>query len=971
MFNTVIDKVFGTRHERAMRRLMPQVQQTGTWESRLKDLSDDDLRAKTAEFKARYEKGESLDAMLPEAFAVCRLGGQRALGMRHFDVQLIGGMVLHSGKIAEMKTGEGKTLTATLALYLNALAGKGAHLVTVNDYLASRDAEWMGQLYGFLGLTTGVVTHDMGPDSSARKRAAYAADITYGTNNEFGFDYLRDNMKLRRSDEVQRPLFYAIVDEVDSILIDEARTPLIISGQARLAQEIYIRVNRIVSELRRDEHFQVDEEHRSVTLTDAGVDQIEARLGVDNLYEPVNIEFLHHIHKALDAHNLYKKGEQYLVIEGKIVIVDEFTGRTMEGRRWSDGLHQAIEAKEGVTIQNEQVTLATITYQNYFRMYSKLAGMTGTAETEAEEFDATYKLDVVVIPTNKPVVRKDQGDLVYRTEREKFTAIVDQILECHEKGQPVLVGTTSVDKSEVISKVLQKRGVEHSVLNAKLHGREAGIVAQAGRRGAVTISTNMAGRGTDILLGGRPESLAQEVAPDTTSSEYEVALGRFKELCAKEKQEVLAAGGLFILGTERHESRRIDNQLRGRAGRQGDPGESRFFLSLEDELMRRFGADRIQGLMQRLGMEEGIPIEAGMVSRSIENAQKRVEGRNFDIRKHLLEYDDVMDVQRKTIYALRQRVIEGEDMRALILDVLDSALAGVLDQHCAESVRPDEWDLAGLPDALQRQFGIEISRDELPEGRRGIERVTWARLEARFQEKIDALEPIAEAHNAASRGQEGHEDRTAEWYFCDIAREAYLRELDRSWQDHLRAMTALRDAVRLHAYAQKDPKQIYKKEGFDLFQALRSAIYENVARVVMLMKVNTEASLGAATQLRAKAPADLAPAGAGPAPAPPRPTGAGGLGAAAAAVAEAARAARNVELPKIGRNDPCWCGSGEKYKKCHMKTDSERAVQLRVPVAPSTAAQAPPENAPTEPPGDTPAASIIDDKPPKKGLSII
>ncbi len=921
MFKALVEKVIGTKHDRTMKKLQPLVDSVATWEQRLKDLNDEQLAAKTVDFKQRVDKGESLDALLPEAFATVREGGMRALGMRHYDVQLIGGIIMHQGKIAEMRTGEGKTLTATLPLYLNALAGNGAHLVTVNDYLAARDAEWMGQLYGFLGLSCGTIIRDLTP---AQRKAAYASDITYGTNNEFGFDYLRDNMKLSLDQEVQRGLAYAIVDEVDSILIDEARTPLIISGQSENSSEHYGRINAIVAALNRDEHYIVDEEHSSVTLTDEGVDEIEARLGIDNLFEPSNIEMVHHVNKALEAHTLYRQGEKYLIQEGKIVIVDEFTGRPMPGRRWSDGLHQAIEAKEGVQIREEQVTHATITYQNYFRMYGKLAGMTGTADTEAEEFGNIYNLDVVVIPTNKPIIRKDQPDLVYRTEREKFTAIVDQIVECNERGQPVLVGTVSVDKSEVISKVLTKKGIAHSVLNAKQHGREADIVAQAGRKGAVTIATNMAGRGTDIVLGGSPAELAEKVNPDPESPQYQKAFENFKTRCAEEKAGVLASGGLFILGTERHDSRRIDNQLRGRSGRQGDPGESRFFLSLEDDLMKRFGADRIQGIMQRLGMEDGVPIEAGMVSKSIENAQKRVEGRNFDVRKHLLEYDDVMDIQRKAIYERRREIIGGENIQEHVLDALDEALGDVLEQHCSNAVRVEEWDLDGLPRAVKFGFDDDVEREELPDTRFGIEKFLWERIEARLNEKIDDMQFIADRYNEFYADQEDYVQKDKHVVFRDWVREAYLKQLDTSWRHHLQAMQALRDAVRLHSYAQKDPKHAYKKEGYELFEALKSEISGAVSRTVMRVTVSKQvrapAAAGAPAQQAAQAPAAQQAA-----PKRNRITmSGGGVGAAAAAMAAAA-AGNRPSLPKIGRNDPCWCDSGKKYKQCHMKLDRDNA----------------------------------------------
>jgi preprotein translocase subunit SecA len=990
MIQSVVAKIFGTRHEREMKKLAPLVAHINSLEPKMKALSDEDLRGLTVKFKERIAKGESLDALLPEAFAACREGSARSLGMRHYDVQLIGGIVLHRGQIAEMRTGEGKTLTATLALYLNALAGKGAHLVTVNDYLARRDAEWMGKLYGFMGLTTGIIVSDL---SDRQRRDSYASDITYGTNNEFGFDYLRDNMKYSIEERAQRGLAYAIVDEVDSILIDEARTPLIISGQAELNEAIYHQVNAVIVDLKRDEDYLVDEEHRSVTMSDEGIEKIQDKLGIHNLFAPEHIGYLHHVTKSLEAHTLYRRDEKYMVIEGKVVIVDEFTGRAMPGRRWSDGLHQAIEAKEGVRIQPESTTMATITYQNFFRMYGKLSGMTGTAETEAEELNKIYKLTVNAIPTNRSVVRIDQGDVVYMTEREKFDAIIDQITACNEKGQPVLVGTVSVDKSEVISKILKKRGILHNVLNAKHHDREAEIIAQAGRKGAVTIATNMAGRGTDILLGGNPEAMARAANPDEKSEAFADALKHFKSQCADEKKEVMAAGGLFILGTERHESRRIDNQLRGRAGRQGDPGESRFFISLEDELMRRFGADKITGIMSRLGMQEGEPIEHPMVSRSIENAQKRVEGRNFDIRKHLLEYDDVMDVQRKAIYELRRRILENEGIDELTLDVLDEALSSLLNSYCANEVRVDDWDMTTLSHELKAVFGFEYEVSELPQNRAELEKMLWRRVKATIREKIDEVRYIADVTNERSAGVEGYEPLTPEKVFQDAARNAYLRELDKAWRAHLSNMSALRDSVGLHGYAQKDPKHIYKREGFSMFGSMRASIHAAVARAIMRLSVRREESLQAATTPHRTQSIQLNPQRPPVTGAVPAVSAAGGdgarlsggalpdalaqamrsagtgartgvnaavgsttgatpavSGAAAMALAlskgatgaqpavsappaestppapQAPMAAPVVRaLPKVGRNDPCWCGSGLKYKKCHMRSDYEKA----------------------------------------------
>jgi preprotein translocase subunit SecA len=954
MFKALVTKIVGTRHSREMRRLEPVADRVDALESRMKALSDAELQAQTAAFRERYGRGESLDALLPEAFAVCREASHRALGMRHYRVQLIGGMILHEGTVAEMRTGEGKTLTATLALYLNAITGKGAHLVTVNDYLARRDAEWMGRLYSFLGMTTGIIVPDM---SNAERKAAYACDITYGTNSEFGFDYLRDNMKMELEECVQRALHFAIVDEVDSILIDESRTPLIISGQAELNTELYVRVNAVVADLKRDQDYLVDEEHRSVTLTDEGTDRVQERLGIENLYDPEHIQLLHHVNKSLEAHTLFRRDERYMVLDGKIVIVDEFTGRQMPGRRWSDGLHQAIEAKEGVRILPESVTMATITYQNFFRMYDKLSGMTGTADTEAEEFQKIYKLDVTVVPTNRPIARLDHGDVVYLTEREKFAAIVDQIIACHEKGQPVLVGTTSVDKSEVISKVLKRRNIPHEVLNAKQHAREADIVAQAGRKGAVTIATNMAGRGTDILLGGNPENMAKQETGADSGDGFDAALERFRTQCRAERDEVITAGGLFILGTERHESRRIDNQLRGRAGRQGDPGESRFFLSLEDELMRRFGADKITGLMTRLGMQEGEPIEHGMVTGAIENAQKRVEGRNFDIRKSLLEYDDVMDVQRKAIYELRRRILAGENLGELMLDALDEAAQNLLNRYCSSEIRIEDWDVEALAREIHAAFGFEWD-EPLPRHRATLEKMVWSRMMARKKEVVASMGPLLESRRAflAVNPEEGTdpESLTLENTWEDVGRRMMMEILDLQWRDHLTNMQGLRDMVGLHGYASKDPKYVYKREGFRLFDNMRATVYHEVTSRLMRMTVRADQ----ATQPRLPSqprPLALSPQAAqgqpalmdalrraaqGQAGGPPPASGAlpGGpdTGAQAQAAMVAARAqaalaqvaARAVvqrSLPKLGRNDPCWCGSGKKYKKCHMRADYEEA----------------------------------------------
>src|SRR5216110_1337225 len=715
MLDTLVKKFVGSRNDREIKKIQPLVAKINDLEPRVSSLTDEQLHAKTAEFKQRFENGESIEDILPEAFAVVREAGKRILNMRHFDVQLIGGVALHQGRIAEMKTGEGKTLVATLPAYLNALEGKGVHVVTVNDYLAKRDSEWMGRLYKFLGLTVGVIQHGLDDDE---RRESYGSDITYGTNNEFGFDYLRDNMKFDLAHCVQREHHYAIVDEVDSILIDEARTPLIISGPSEESTDKYYRIDKIVPKLRRDIDYQVDEKHRTVTLTEEGVARSESLLGVENLYDPANMEILHHINQALKAHTLFKRDVEYVVKEGEVLIVDEFTGRLMPGRRWSDGLHQAVEAKEKVKIERENQTLATITFQNYFRKYQKLSGMTGTADTEAEEFAKIYKLDVAVIPTNRLLGRIEYSNVIYRTEREKFEAVVKEIKQCNEKGQPTLVGTNSIDRSEKLSSMLKRAGIKHVVLNAKYHEKEAEIVAQAGRKSQVTIATNMAGRGTDILLGGNAEFMARDVLRkreidplSATPQQWNEAIAQVKPQIDKEHEEVVQVGGLHIIGTERHEARRIDNQLRGRSGRQGDPGSSRFYVSLEDDLMRIFAADRISGIMQRLGMEEGVPIESRFVSKQIENAQKRVEGQNFGYRKHVLEYDDVMNKQREAVYGLRRQLLEGEDQKAYLMGIADEIMQGLVQQHAAEETNPSEWDIKALSIAVSGQFGFDLAAE--------------------------------------------------------------------------------------------------------------------------------------------------------------------------------------------------------------------------------------------------------------------
>jgi preprotein translocase subunit SecA len=1016
----VAKKFFGTKNARVLKTLRPLVDRVNGLEASMQAKSDDDLRSMTGEFRRRIDKGESLDAILPEAFAVCREAGKRVLGMRHYDVQLIGGMVLHRGSIAEMKTGEGKTLVATLPCYLNALEGKGVHVITVNDYLARRDSEWMGRIYNFLGMSVGVIVHGL---SEYERQHNYRCDISYGTNSEYGFDYLRDNMKDSIERYVQRELNYAIVDEVDSILIDEARTPLIISGPAEESADLYQKVDAVIPALRKDVDFTVDEKAHSTMLTDAGVDRIEQKLGVGNLYNPENIAYLHHVTQALRAHSLYKRDVNYLVEEGKIIIVDEFTGRKMPGRRWSDGLHQAIEAKEGVEIQEENQTLATISYQNFFRLYKKLSGMTGTADTEAEEFHKIYKLDVTVIPTNRANQRADHHDVVYKNEKGKFRALVNDIEESHKKGQPVLVGTVSVEKSEVVASLLRKKNIPHSVLNAKQHEREALIVAQAGRKGAVTISTNMAGRGTDILLGGNAEMLARaEVDPENAAkigheippdkqAEFEAAFAKWKKDCEGQKKEVLEIGGLHILGTERHESRRVDNQLRGRAGRQGDPGSSRFYLSLEDDLMRIFGAERITGLMERLGMEEDVPIEHPLINRAIENAQKKVEGHNFDIRKNLLEYDDVMNQQRKTIYALRRQVLVGQyhpasladdekekrkrethaktatavtesgphtidslvktvrpvvgrmadqlaqapgvdgangdaqpaasgvidpaglrsaiyrqfgayldvpvidgergpaldalsreiassmlQQRERILDLCEEVLTATFDEHCPPNVHAEEWDMEALGNAIRERFGFVPSfKDKTVEREPLIEQI-WGEIET----IIDARETEFSLP-----------------LFLYFSRLFLLEEIDQRWIEHLKAMEALREGIGLRGYGQKDPKQEYKKEGYNIFGMMMGVISKNVSEKLFHVQLRRE---------EAEAPAPEAVAVPQPQRRQTRRTIETGGGSEAEARQradsdDAERPSRRNE-PKVGRNDPCPCGSGKKYKKCHGASDA-------------------------------------------------
>ncbi len=1023
MLAWALKKLLGTSHDREIKRIRPLVDKINALEAGIEKLTDAELKAKTAEFKQKLDNGATLDDILVESFAVCREGGRRALKMRHYDVQLIGGVVLHRGNIAEMRTGEGKTLVATLPCYLNSLSGKGVHVVTVNDYLARRDSEWMGKLYGFLGLSTGVVVNSQG---EREKKDAYQSDITYGQNNEFGFDYLRDNMKFSALDYVQRPLNYAIVDEVDSILIDEARTPLIISGQAETSSDKYRTINECIPRLRKDEHYTVDEKGHSVALTDEGVDRAQKLMGIKNLYDPANLESLHILNQCMRAHALYKRDVNYLVTDdGKVLIVDEFTGRVLPGRRWSDGLHQAVEAKENVRIQEETRTMATITFQNLFRIYNKLSGMTGTADTEAEEFHKTYKLNVIIIPTNRDIKRVDDNDLVYKTEREKFTAVVSDILQAQEKGQPVLVGTTSVEKSDAIAKILKKRKVPHAVLNAKQHEREAYVVAQAGRKGAITVSTNMAGRGTDIILGGNAEMLAklefkeQSRDPDAEPEAFAEAVTKYENQCKAEGEEVKKAGGLHIVGTERHESRRIDNQLRGRAGRQGDPGSSRFYLSLEDDLMRIFAGDKVKSLMERMGMPDDEPIEHPWVTKSIGDAQGKVEARNFDIRKNLLEYDDVMNEQRKTVYRIRQQLLLGiykpekldDDGKATgklreipvkeeIVELVKAGATEVFLRHAAAlptkeasdaddagfrsaQKRPTKVDdvlaiesLTGLVEDIYQTWGYRFETKEGDEKKpkkifeRLIEELPQSLTEQR-ERLLDLADTIVGAI-VEECCPENKKDQPEDWdwkgiksgfiehlgvkpnadyeelhHRQDIAqklyisaekaivdkekdfglelllrlfRHVYLQEIDKQWVEHLTSMEHLRDGIGLRGYGQKDPKQEYKKEGYNIFVSMMATVSSSVVSQLFQYKVMRETEVERLEREdRAKAEAqtknlqlrhggELAEgeteedAAAKPSTPPPR---------------RQVVAPQKRETPKIGRNDLCPCGSGLKFKKCH------------------------------------------------------
>ncbi|MBB1059119.1 preprotein translocase subunit SecA [Marilutibacter spongiae] len=914
MLNNLLTRVFGSRNDRLLRQLQRSVTRINALEPEIEKLSDAELQARTPEFQKRIQDGESLDKILPEAFAVCREASRRVLGMRHYDVQLIGGMVLHLGKIAEMRTGEGKTLVATLPVYLNALEGKGVHVVTVNDYLARRDSAWMGKLYNWLGLSVGVVYPGM---PHGDKRQAYAADITYGTNNEFGFDYLRDNMALSKEDKHQRELNYAIVDEVDSILIDEARTPLIISGPADESPELYIKVNRIVPNLVRQESeegegdFWVDEKQKQVHLSEAGQEHAEKLLrdaGIlqgdeDALYSGQNLSVVHHLNAALRAHAIYQRDVDYIVRDGEVIIVDEFTGRTLAGRRWSDGLHQAVEAKEGVPVQRENQTLASITFQNLFRMYNKLSGMTGTADTEAYEFQNIYALEVVVIPTNKPVQRKDHPDAVFLNRNGKYRAVANEIKDANAKGQPVLVGTTSIEVSELLSRQLREAGIHHEVLNAKQHEREAHIIAQAGRPGAITIATNMAGRGTDIVLGGALDAELEALEASTGAPVDEVTRARLKSEWQARHDAVKEAGGLHIIGTERHESRRIDNQLRGRAGRQGDPGSSRFYLSLEDNLMRIFAADWVQKVMARMGLKEDDIIESALVTKQIANAQKKVEAHNFDIRKNLLDFDDVNNDQRKVIYGQRDELLEAESVQDNIEGIREDVVADIVARHVPVDSVDEQWDLQGLEASLEQELGVKVAVAGLVAGSDEIDAEGIAEHVAK----------AVEAHFAEREAQLGSETTR------QLEKHIMLNVLDQNWKEHLARMDYLRQGIHLRGYAQKQPKQEYKKEAFELFSEMLDKVKREVVTLLARVRIRTEEEIAlmeaqerAAAEAKARQMqfqhADV-----------------GGYGADEEAAAAAApgqgfqQAAR--AMPKVGRNDPCPCGSGQKYKHCHGQLD--------------------------------------------------
>jgi preprotein translocase subunit SecA len=907
MISGVLKNIFGSRNDRLLKQYRATVQTINKLEADTAKLSDEELRQKTDSFRQRFAQGETLDALLPEAFAVVREGSVRALGMRHYDVQMIGGMVLHYGKIAEMRTGEGKTLMATLPVYLNAIASKGVHVVTVNDYLAARDAEWMGKLYRFLGLSVGVILSQMPPED---KQAAYAADVTYGTNNEFGFDYLRDNMATQAAERYQRPLNYAIVDEVDSILIDEARTPLIISGQAEDNVDIYLRMDKLAPQLQRqaaeDENgpgdFSVDEKNHQILLTEPGHERAEVLLAEagllpsgGSLYDPANIALIHHLYAALRAHNLYFRDQHYVVQDGEVVIVDEFTGRLMAGRRWSDGLHQAVEAKEGVAIQKENQTLASITFQNYFRMYHKLAGMTGTADTEAYEFQQIYSLETVIIPPNRPTIRKDMMDKVYLTAKEKYQAVIADIKDCYQRGQPVLVGTTSIENSELISGLLEKEKLPHQVLNAKQHAREAEIVAQAGRPKMVTIATNMAGRGTDIVLGGNVEKQAEHIGADEKldAGTKEQRIAQLKAEWQQLHQQVLDSGGLHIIGTERHESRRVDNQLRGRSGRQGDPGSSRFYMSLEDPLLRIFASDRVAAIMNKFKMPEGEAIEHSWVTRAIENAQRKVEARNFDMRKQILEYDDVANDQRKVIYQQRSELLESTDISETIQAMREGVLEGAISQYIPPGSMEEQWDAHALEKALAAEFRLELPLVQwLEEDKQFNEAALRARVaeqaQQQYQAKVEAVGAEIMHH---------------------YERAIMLQSLDQHWREHLAALDHLRQGIHLRGYAAKNPKQEYKREAFELFSAMLDAVKREVTQVLMTVQVRSEADVGSVEAPHAPENVQYHHAAYDEALAQPdggQPTG-----------EEHKPFVRGRQ--KMGRNDPCPCGSGKKYKQCHGK----------------------------------------------------
>ncbi|MBI5887254.1 MAG: preprotein translocase subunit SecA [Deltaproteobacteria bacterium] len=902
MLNFLLKKVFGSKNERDIKRMMPLVEKINSLEPKMQSVPDEGFKALTKGFRESVAGGKGLDDILPEAFAVVREAAKRHLGMRHFDVQMVGGIVLHEGNIAEMKTGEGKTLMATLPLYLNALTGRGAHLITVNDYLARRDATWMGKVYHALGLSVGVIQHEAsfiydphytGDAKSylhlrpVGRNEAYNADITYGTNNEYGFDYLRDNMKFSLEEYVQRDLHFAIVDEVDSILIDEARTPLIISGPTEESTDKYYLIDRIIPGLQKDAHYTIDEKAKQSILTEEGVIKVEKLLDIENLYDPLNIETLHHVNQALRAHVLFKRDVDYVVKDGGVVIVDEFTGRLMAGRRWSDGLHQAVEAKEKVKIENENQTLATITFQNYFRMYDKLSGMTGTADTEASEFNEIYKLEVIVVPTNKPMIRKDNSDLIYKTKKEKFKAVINEIKELSQKGRPVLVGTISIDDSEKLSKLLAGHNMKHHVLNAKQHEREAEIVAQAGRLGAITISTSMAGRGTDIILGGNPEFMAAASAgKDDSTDEYKAAYKAAREQCEAEKKKVLEAGGLHILGTERHESRRIDNQLRGRSGRQGDPGSSRFYLALEDDLLRIFGSERIAGIMDRIGMKEDEPIEHTLVSRAIENAQKKVEAHNFDIRKHLLEYDDVMNQQRGVVYGYRRQILSQTGLRDMVKEFADEMAKDVVNIHVEEKAGPDDWDLKAVNDASVKQFGTGIGKEDIG----GV---------AARDALADAIALKAWNSYASKISTVGDE------IFAQFEKIIMLNTVDNLWKDHLLSMDHLKGGIGLRGYGQKDPLQEYKREGFDLFVDMIFRLKSDVVERLFKVQIKREDAEEAVEELARHEEPEIE-------------YGRGELENADEEGEEEDDRQEPVTRVggKIGRNDLCPCGSGKKYKKC-------------------------------------------------------